>query len=600
MRQRRVCRAILAKGLDDFPGQRGVLQALLLGYREDLPSALQEDFSSTGTVHLFAISGAHVGMVLLLLLGFLRTVGIPMTRWLWIAAPVLLLYTLLTGAAVSAVRACLMACVLVAAPALHRRPDALSSLALAAIFILVASPLQVGELGFVLSFTTVGGLIVLQPLMDEPLRRLFRGDSWQLPEAENSLQTQWRKIGRAIARSGSVSIAAWLSTSPFTAYFFNLLSPIALVMNLWVIPMAFCILLSGVLSLLFFPLSGTLSEIFNFAAAALAGGLSEGIRWAAGIPGGHWFIRSPPLLLVAAWYGVLFAVAICGRRCKWGMVLAGGLLLAGGMAWMQVDAARCRVSVLDVGQSNAVLVQAARERILIDTGGAYRGPRMLRELRRQGVNRLDGLILTHTDAAHIGAAEWLMDQVPVRAIWLPIHTWPSPRLQAVLDKAMERGIPIRRLQAGEEGEWADGLYWEVLWPPSGLRFTRSDEASLILRVARYSASVILMADAGEGEEQQLLHRRPQVLASSLLLAGRHGDQLATTDPWLDAIRPQDVLISAGPHAEGRHPSPELLERLFRRGIRIWRTDQQGNLHIEFSPSIVRWPAAGYRIYPSGP
>jgi len=103
MKRRRICREILGRGLEDFPDQRGLVQSLMMGYREDLPKALRKDFAATGTVHIFAISGSHVAMVTVLIAGILRTLGIPLTRWFPILAPLLVVYTITTGAATSAV-----------------------------------------------------------------------------------------------------------------------------------------------------------------------------------------------------------------------------------------------------------------------------------------------------------------------------------------------------------------------------------------------------------------------------------------------------------------------------------------------------------------
>ena len=160
------------------------MQALLLGYRDDLPKTVRQDFVSTGTVHIFAISGAHVRMMAFLSIQLLRALGIPMARWFFFLAPMLAVYTITTGAATSAIRACAMASMMLAAPVLKRRPDAISGLAVAAIGILACSPAQLGDLGFLLSFTAVAGLLALQPLFDAGAVRLFRRDDWQLPGEE--------------------------------------------------------------------------------------------------------------------------------------------------------------------------------------------------------------------------------------------------------------------------------------------------------------------------------------------------------------------------------------------------------------------------------
>lgn len=594
MERRRAARAILGRGLADFPEERGLLQALLLGYREDLPAALRRDFAVTGTVHIFAISGAHVGMVALLLAGLLRLLGIPVTRWFPILTPLLVIYTLTTGAATSAIRASIMAALLLAGPFLGRRPDAVSALAVAAMAILVVSPAQLADLGFLLSFTAVGGLLAVQPILDAWVTRWFRRDEWQLPGEEIPANRRLRATGLWLTRYGSVTVSAWVGTLPLTAYFFNLFSPVALGMNLVVIPAAFGILLAGVMSLVSAPLGGDGPEIFNHAARVIASGLSGLIRGAAAVPGGHWFVRAPPGAVVACWYLILAGAAVMARRVRGAMAVGFGLLAVMALAWGMHDARRCRVSVLDAGEGNAVLVQAGRARILVDTGPIYRAEGTLRLLRRCGVNRLDVLVLTHSDARHMGAAPWLLEKLPVQELWVPVETWPTRPMKKTLQTAAAAGVAVRRLQAGDAGLWPGRVCWEVLWPPAEVKMVRADDASLVLRVARYGVSVLLAGDAG-GHLEQVLAARGDSLASLVLLAGRHGDAQATTPVWLDAVRPRDVIISTGQHADGRHPDREVLARLHEREIRVWRTDVQGTVHVDLAGAPARWPATGCRL-----
>lgn len=595
LERRRAARHVLARGLDDFPEERGLLQALLLGYREELPALLRQDFAATGTVHIFAISGAHVGMVTMLLVGVLQALGVPRTRWFVFVAPLLAVYTIATGAATSAVRACVMASLLLAAPFLRRKPDAISTLAVAASAILLAAPGQLGDLGFLLSFTAVGGLLAVQPIFDVWALKMFRRDDWQLPREELPEGRRLREAGLALTRFGSVTVSAWISTAPLTAYFFNLVSPVALGMNLVVIPAAFAILLSGVFSLLSAPVSMEVAEIFNHAARVCAQSLAFLIRWAAAVPGGHGFVRTPPAAGVAVWYAVLAVAAVMARRVKGALPAGLALLAALAMAWGAREARRCRVSVLDVGEGNAVLVQAQSARFLIDTGPAFRAEGTLRQLRQEGVNRLDALVLTHSDAEHMGAASWLVRELPVGELWVPARLWPTPLMRTVLREAEDAGIPIRRLAAGEAGDWPGDVYWEILWPPVDVDMARADDASLVMRVARYGVSMLLTADAGEAQEKTML-RQDASVAASVLLAGRHGNAGATSDNWLDAVYPQDVLVSSGPHVDGRHPDDELLQRLAERSIRVWRTDRQGTIHVDLQGAPARWPDPGYRIH----
>lgn len=594
MARRRICREILGRGLEDFPDQRGLVQSLMMGYREDLPKVLRKDFAATGTVHIFAISGSHVAMVTVLIAGVLQALGIPLTRWFPILAPLLAIYTITTGAATSAVRSCVMAVLMLAAPFFRRRPDSVSALFAAAIAILLVAPAQLGDLGFLLSFTAVAGLLALPPMLDAWTVRLFRRDEWRLPGEDGGGGGRLRRAALFSARYFNVTLGAWIATAPLTAYFFNLFSPVALAMNLLVIPAAFVILLAGAMSLILSPLGGFFPEVFNHAAWSVSSFLTWCIERAADVPGGHWFVRTPPAAAILAGYLILAVSAVMARRVRGALAAGLALLAALALGWGAWDGRRCRVSALDVGEGSAALVQAESARILVDTGPAFRGEDVLRMLRREGVNRLDALVLTHSDAQHVGAARWLMGELPVGELWIPARTWPSPPMRETLRTAETAGIPVRRLRAGAAGDWPGNLYWEVLWPPESVRMDCADDAALALRVARGGASVLLAGDLGGAQEEAAI-RQGRSLAASVLLTGRHGDAGATSGDWLDAVRPRDALISAGPHADGRHPDDEVLRRLERRSIRIWRTDRHGTIHVDLAGRPARWPDPGYRI-----
>ncbi len=161
LRRRRVCANILAKGLESYPEHIGLLQALLLGYRNELPRYLHEKFAATGTMHIFAISGLHVGIMAILFMAVFKAAGVSRYQWVLYLAPILIFYVLLTGMKASAIRACVMALVYWSAYLFKRRSDAYSSLALAAVFIILVSPKELIAPGFIFSFVVVTGLLFL-------------------------------------------------------------------------------------------------------------------------------------------------------------------------------------------------------------------------------------------------------------------------------------------------------------------------------------------------------------------------------------------------------------------------------------------------------
>ena len=254
-----------------------------------------------------------MGIVCLLFTFVLRALRVSRDRWVLALAPLLMAYTLATGARASAVRACIMAIIYYLAPLVGRRADVPSGIAAAAVLILAWAPAQLVDVGFIFSFVVVTGIVALYPLFEQPLRRLWAPDPFRL-QPENAGMRIWRGVLRYLCGLAAVSCSAWLASAPLTAYFFGWFAPVALVSNLLVIPLAFLIVVSGSLSLVAGSIWMLLADVFNHASLALVSLLVAVVRGLAKVPFGSMAVPVPPLWVVFAWYAVLGAVLVFVRK----------------------------------------------------------------------------------------------------------------------------------------------------------------------------------------------------------------------------------------------------------------------------------------------
>ena len=318
----------LALGLD-APEKRdaaAMAQAILLGYRNDIPARLNRVFRDSGSMHVFAISGMHVMIVAAFLTMILGRFGVPRTRWFPVVCPALVLYTAITGGQPSAVRACLMACLYLAAPLFGRRPDGPSALAIAAICLLAWNPAQIADAGFLLSFTVVASLIALATplariLRSTPLaRRLDEDDRmlWKLggetPAAARWLARLLRLAYRYLADLLAVSVVAWMASAPLTAWYFQRLTPAAIVANLAVVPLAMAVVVGGCLSLLAASVAAPAAALLNQVPAGAASLMARVAHAAAAVPWLVCRVPQPPEWAIAAWYLALAFSAWLLRR----------------------------------------------------------------------------------------------------------------------------------------------------------------------------------------------------------------------------------------------------------------------------------------------
>jgi competence protein ComEC len=312
-RARRAAARYLTMGIEDFGDIKGLLLSLLLGYRGAFPIEARQAFVATGTLHIFAISGSHVAIVTLLGMTALKAARVPRRAWVFVLAPLLAVYAVGTGARSSAVRACLMAATYVAAPALGRRPDGLSSIALAALLILVAVPGQAMDVGFLLSFVVVLVLMILYPRLERVWRPWVEPDPLRVAP-ENVWRVRGRHVCRYILSLVALSGCATVGSIPLMAYYFEQFTPIGILANVWVVPLAYLIVLAGGLALLLGPIAGVLAVIFNHANLALMAAMAGGMPVRARVPVACCHVPRPPAWSVWLWYAALAALVLAVDR----------------------------------------------------------------------------------------------------------------------------------------------------------------------------------------------------------------------------------------------------------------------------------------------
>lgn len=318
----------LALGIEDWGAIPGLNQAMLLGYNSEMPEAMRRIFRDSGTIHVFAVSGMHIVFVAGLLVLLVGMTGLKRVHGFFLVAPLLILYTLITGARPSAVRACVMALFVFLAPLLGRRPTMLSSLVLTAIVVHVWRPDFVFDIGSVLSFGVVAGLIAFMGpfcLFFQRLLGCARVQRYEelLRAAGSTRKAAWVHGGGVVLRfaadSVAVSLAAWLASVPLTGYYFGRFTPGGLFANLVIAPCSGVIVTACTLGWAASYVSEWLAATFNHAAAFLTSIMVRTAEVTAACPGlgfdtGKWAVWQ-----VALW-------------------LAGLMLLGGWIYWRQQPA----------------------------------------------------------------------------------------------------------------------------------------------------------------------------------------------------------------------------------------------------------------------
>lgn len=575
-----------------LPDRWGLAEALLLAHKAGLSRETRDRWVAAGLVHLLAISGMHVGLLLGGALGIGAACGLSRRHARRAALLVAAAYVLFLGAPNAALRALLQATLLLGALELQRPAEPFTSLAAAALAILLLEPLALLDPGFQLSFAGMIGLV-----------------GWRAPLARLLPRRMHRHARDGIA----AGIAASALTTPIAALHFGTAAWIGIPASLVAVPLLAAALAALLLALAIAVLTGTTSGLHATLADAPLRLLDTCADLAARVPGGHGHVAAATVFaaLAAAAAVVLVRRALTPaaqplpppshapdavhrvwaarhRRARWRAGIAAAAAVAV-FAWsphvLRPHDGRVEIHAIDVGQGDAIAVRTPRDRwILIDAG-----PRTFRRdagrdrvvpyLLRHGARRIEALVLTHPHADHIGGAAAVLEVFDVGVIIDPGFPAGSDIFVDLLAAARRSGR--RWVAARAEATFSiDRVHIALMYPVRALdEAADANDNSVVLHLRYGDFTALFLGDAPSSIEAKIIDRHGARLKSTVLKVGHHGSRTSTSDALLAAARPDLALISAGRRNRYGHPAPDVLGRLTRHEVRVLRTDEHGNITV---------------------
>jgi competence protein ComEC len=605
---------------------RGIVSALAIGAQGAIGSADRVLLRRTGTSHLVAISGLHIG--------FVAGLCAAVAAWLWrrscffgavlarsgarewpLVAPTPIVaavagtlcaacYAALAGFNVPAQRALWMLVVVSSAFAMGRSLAPSLVLAWAAALVVLVDPWAVAAAGFWLSF---GAVAVISFAVHGRLRtRLPDANVDVIDEvrdpfdrSEGSAEAprrSWRLIVRRrlaalrelLAGAVRAQYAVTIGLAPLTAFWFSqipLAGPVANALAIpWVSVLVTPVVLVGV----------ALPEPFDAAAFKLAHALLEPLmnvlRQLSGHEWAEWRLARPsPWALASAGVGVAWALMPRGWPLRF----------AAPLAWLPLALppppgpafGTFRLTALDVGQGSAIVIETARHALLFDAGpgpeSTHAGERIVTPyLQANGVPVLDALVVSHSDADHAGGAAAVLDALSVRQLLGGL-----PAENGLWRAARAAGADTVRCAAGQRWRW-DGVDFTVLWPRAGPLPAKSNAQSCVLKVRADGFTALMTGDIDAATERQLQREAadeadaPRAIealaafAADVLVVAHHGSKTSSTEPFLDLVRPRVAVFQVGYRNRFGHPHPGVWSRFAARGIELARTDRDGAVRIE--------------------
>ncbi|HEY4554358.1 MAG TPA: DNA internalization-related competence protein ComEC/Rec2 [Bacillaceae bacterium] len=563
----------IKKVQESFPSELvPYANALLFGDRTDFAEEAYESYKRLGVVHLLAISGLHVGLIAGAIRFLLLRFGLTRESAYWLLASFLPAYAVISGGNPPVVRAVIMALLLFSAQQWRWPVKALDAISASFILFLFYDPFVIYHAGFQLSYAVSFSLILSSPRL--------------LANQTSYLALMWK-----------ISIISLLASLPILACHFYEFSVASLVANMVFVPFYTCVVLPSVFLLLFLlflhpPLFSLCSKWLN----ALILLSEKGAALAAGQNGSVLTTGKPMAISLTGMVLAAMFFLVASEKGKGIVYAALPLILVLGWHMAAVKySSKGEVVFIDVGQGDSILIKLpyGRGNYLIDTGGRldFDVPEWQQRrksflvgrdivvplLKSKGITELDALILTHSDADHMGAAGELLGKLSIKEIHISPRSWEKPIMASFAEEAGHRGIQLLEARAGNGWQNKSGNF-QYIYPFDDTYEGNND--SLVLYAVFGGLSWLFTGDLEkEGEEELASHSGS--IRADVLKAGHHGSRTSTSPPFADKVNPVVAVISAGKNNRYGHPHPEVIETLERKGAAIYRTDEDGAVHYEF-------------------
>jgi competence protein ComEC len=547
--------------------QAALITALSVGERSGLSEQQWQVFRKTGTSHLLAISGLHVGMVagvvfalvrLLWSLPGLPVLLLPAQRVAAICGlTAALLYCALSGFAIPAQRAFIMTAIYMGGIVLGRSALSARSLSIALLLTLILNPASVLDPGFWLSFGCVATILYV-----------FTG---LLPVyCFSARMMRWFRLHWVVAAG----------ILPLSLIYFQQASIIGPLANLMAVPLTAFVIVPLILSAtLIHSVSIEIAAILWTCASMLLENMVSLLQWLASHPCANWQQAIPPwwsVLLAAAGLLMLLAPRGMPQRAT-GLLLLLPMLLPG-----QSDLGKheARLAVLDVGQGLASVIRTRSTTIVYDTGPRYRSgfntgsAVLIPYLKAHGINKIDLLVLSHPDIDHRGGADSLIEGISIDTL---LSSYPV-RKGAFRQVRCERGMRWR----------FDSLVAEVYSPAENFGNSENNN-SCVLKLSTPSARILLTADIEQETEAELVSRYGRQLESDILLVPHHGSKTSSSPGFLDAVAPGYAVISSGYRNRFGFPHASVVARYETRNIKLLNTATDGEIRFRIDSRGVGLP-----------
>jgi competence protein ComEC len=555
-----------------------LVKGLVIGERSEIDTSIKLAFTNAGLMHILAVSGLNVGLVAVMFWSVFSLFRFPRIVIGILTVLSLVFFIFLTGAEASVTRAVIMACVFIGAKIFEHRTSLLNALGVAALIILLVDARWLFDVGFQLSFVAVLSLAYIYPKLKKQVERL---PFWK---NTHSLLREYLFLSTA------VSLAATIGTLPLTAYYFHKISIVGIAMNLLAVPVSGIILALGCAVVLMAAISTWLGSMYALSAYAFSWFLLRFTEW-----GGNWEYSVLEVNIsyfeAVGWFLLILFLLEIHRPLVRRIGIISFLLIGNFILYSSLFAVTeptLKITMLDVGQGDAIVVQLPNGKTILVDAGPIDSKRdagtrtIVPFLKRNEIEKIDALFISHPHADHLGGLPALLREFDVGTIY-ECGAKSESKLVSEIERLTDSlQIQSQKLTAGSIVSLDSMVRLYILHPFIGEDSLDENlnNHSLVIKLVYGETSILFSGDAETPAEREITSAFGDFLDSDMLKVGHHGSITSSSEELLDDVTPKYALVSVGNKNKFKHPSPMVMQRIQDRGCRILRTDKFGAIVLE--------------------
>ena len=550
--------------------------AMVLGDTEGLSEDLEKDFNDSNLTHILAVSGTQVSSIILSITIIFTTLKIHKRLINIISIMVLLIFMFITEFSPSVQRACIVGILNLIASVIFRRADIWNNLAISLFVILINNPYCIYSLSLILSYLGFLGIIAYSNFKIKVKNKFFY----------------------YIIYNSLVITIIQLFIFPVILYNFGIISFTFLFSNIIVVPIASVITVFGFIIMICPIKIFQIINILIFITIKLT-------KFFASLTLSKIYVIIPNLIFILIHYLILFylwylrekgymhRVKHFFRKQKNKIIFILILLIFINVFYKPNE---FKLNFIDVGQGDSTLITTeSNKKILIDGGGSEFNSSfdvgektLLPYLLKHHISKLDYIIISHFDSDHIGGLFKILEKLKVEKIIIGKQFENSENYQKFMKITKENNIKIKVVKAGDKIYFDKNTYINVIWPDINEIVNENivNNNSLVFKIMYKNFSVLFTGDIEEIAERRILNLYADKLKADILKVAHHGSKTSSIDEFIKAVSPRIALIGVGKDNNFGHPNEEVIQRLEKYNIKIYRTDLDGEIDLKINKKIT--------------